>query len=111
VSKKSKPSGLDELRQLRRWTRLGVLPWRWLRGPCMECERYGANTYCQKQKSTLSWKSTILHIKTHHEKVQLYMQYFVCLRLYVCMRAVRRSVTNRQTDGILCAMYAYSITL
>jgi len=34
-----------------------------------------AQTHIVKnKKSTLSWKSTILHIKTHDEKVQVYMQ-------------------------------------
>ena len=30
---------------------LGVLPWRWLHGPCMECGGYGANTFCQRRPS------------------------------------------------------------
>jgi len=38
VFKKSKLFDLDELRQLGRW----------LRDQCMECGRYGTNTYCQR---------------------------------------------------------------
>jgi len=48
--------------------RLGVLPWRWLRGPCMECEGYDANTMLSKA-STLSCKARVrAHVSEPYNK-------------------------------------------